>query len=120
MDTVSNQLDADWVQALDQAESDIKSTLSQLPHDKVHEYTDDLQAWAKRVSDEILANRFRVLRNLGYSKASAVTALGISPASIYRIISDVHVDAPTPMKVAKSHFPEDYLDVTEDFQRLRA
>lgn len=117
MGTSIDQIEADWVQALDQAEADIKQVLAQLPHDRLREFTDDLTNWSKRLSDDTLARAYRVLGSLGYSRGAAATVLGISPTMIYRLTSP-HPERYQRIKPRNDSTPTDFIDVTADFESM--
>jgi hypothetical protein len=115
MSTSLTQLEADWVQTLDQAESDLTRIIGMFPDDRKLDYVRDLRSWARRVSDEAIARSFRVLNSLGYSKAVAATTLGISPNTLTRILRDQGVVENRPINPITFEVPEDALDISAQF-----
>lgn len=112
---IPTPLDADWVQALDQAEQDITRILNSAPKDSLLTYVNDLNTWSKRLGEEAITRTFRILYSMGYSKSAIASTLGVGGPSLTRIINDEFI----PRRNTRSTVvPEDYIDLRDEFTAL--
>lgn len=112
------QSEAEWAQALDDAEQAISHVLSTVPKDQVLDYVKDLRMWSNRVYDEQITKAFRILNALGYSKSQCATTLGMSPQTLNRILTANRGPVPLGRNPRTDLLPEDPIDVRDEFQRL--
>lgn len=115
MEDIPTPLEADWVQALDQAESDISRILNAMPKDKVKGYVEDLNIWSRRVGDEAVARAFRSLFAMGYSKSSIASTLGMGGPSLNRVLRE---DSFPRRNSVSTVVPENFIDIREAFAEL--
>lgn len=113
----TDEHDAVWVQAIEDAETILTDAIRGFSHDEIVEYLDDLLKWADDFRLRTVTRSARILNANGYNKSEIARTLGTSRQTLMRVLASAEMSTRPVLRLA-DRVPGEFIDISEQFDAM--